>query len=96
MRVTSFRNCANADCNAHYPPQPYPRDLLPDRLQDLDGPFMTCPHCGTVWEEELRLDGQTCLIWRHGGGPTNWLESPARSDFILRKARKAISPRRLR
>lgn len=96
MRVTSFRNCANPDCNGHYPPRPYPRDLLPDHLKGFDGPFLTCQHCGTVWEEVLRLDGQACLVWRDGDVAVNWLESPVRRDFILRKSRKTISPRRVR
>ena len=95
MRVTSFRNCANPDCAGHHTPFPYSLEV-PAYLEELKhkyGELLLCSHCGTVWLEELRLDGQTCYIVRFAGS-LNWLKQPVRKDYTLKHPHKTLILRR--
>ena len=96
MRVSSYRHCANPDCNAHYSPRPYEEEV-PPAIEQLrsHGELLFCVHCETVWVENRTLEGQTCWIVRHRiiGG---WLAHPEMQHYKLKRPRKTLSPRRSR
>ena len=97
MRVSSYRNCGKADCNAHYSPRPYEGEVSPEieELRESQGELLFCVHCGTVWVENRTLEGQTCHIVRqHALG--DWLNRPVVQYYKLKRQRKTLNPRRLR
>ena len=99
MRVTSFRNCANRDCNGHYQPSRYTSADVPSEVGKLQEQYnsdlLVCVSCGTVWLERRDLEYQTCYIVRPPGS-IEWLKSPRIQGYKLKRPRKTISPRRLR
>ena len=97
LRVSSYRNCAKADCNAHSSPRPYEKEVPPEieELRQSHGELLSCVHCDTVWVENRTLEGQTCYIVRqHALGDR--LNRPVVQHYKLKRPRKTLNPRRFR